>query len=248
VRANRDDIDRALQQALAAYHVPGVEAPPNYSVRIGGEGGAARSARGLSILYQSSSLAARSRRPSRIVKALAAFLASHREEPFDLLTANVLAFVADDGHAILAPRVVANAIEQVQPRAERKGLRIVDSPLVGIDVDTGEIVVEPGLELDGDVLARLDTDFPPSIGEPEPVAPGRYPLRGWAVFGASEAAGPVSRAVAVAGALGSILMDGHEGQPVLDALATVFGRVQTRAIWYEKPAEVVAQLLEIAAA
>jgi hypothetical protein len=260
-------VDAAVRQLLAAYLVDGVEAPANLSVRIGAtdeEGdeaaaavaangnGKRRSGRGqqIHLLYRSSSLVARSREPSRVLEALVSYLGAFLEEdPASLLKTSMLGLVAD-GHAIVAPRPLLGSLKVLQPRVERQGLRFVDTPFATIDPATGELVV-PGAPLDIDeaALHTLDVEFGGrGRGRAEPaVSPGRYAIRGWAVFsGGPDDTGPLSRAKAVAAAAGSVVMGERQAQDVLETLGDMFRSVPLEAFWYEKPLDAAKQLVRLA--
>jgi hypothetical protein len=250
-------VDAAIRQVLGAYLADGIEAPANLSVRIGGHeaepdaesGPKRRSERGkqLHLLYRSSGLAARSRLPSRILQALVSYLdgfAGHGSP--GVLRASALALVAD-GSAIVVPRALLGSLEALQPRLERQGLRFVDTPFVDIDPTAAELVIEPPtLRVDEGALYSLDQQFAsPGRSEP-PVGTGRFPIRGWAIFGGPEETGPVSRAKAVAAVAGSVALDGWEPQDVLEAFVAVFDSVPPVAIWYSRPQEAVEPLIRLA--
>jgi hypothetical protein len=257
VRSSRTEVDAVVRQLLAAYLVDGIEAPANLSVRIGGHGeepeadsgGKRRSDRGkqLHLLYRSSSLAARSRLPSRILQALVCYLDGlGGHGPRGVLRTSMLALVAD-GHAIVVPRALLGSLEALQPRLERQGLRFIDAPYADVDPTTAELVIDsPGLTVDEAALTALDRHFgSPGRAEP-PVGAGRFPIRGWAIFGGPEETGPVSRAKAVAAVAGSVALDGWEAQDVLEAFVTIFDAVSPVAIWYSRPQEAVEPLIRLA--
>jgi hypothetical protein len=258
VRSSRSEVDAAITQALRLYAVDDVEAPPNLSVRIGGyEHGSANDANGkrhgsgskhLHLLYRSSSLAARSRMPSRVVWALVSYLEGfvERTEGSPYLQTSALALVGDGG-AILVPRAMLGSIEQLQPRVERHGLRFVDCPTAVLDPVSAELVVpRPALEVDEIALQGLDDNFGGSSRPELPIQHGHYPIRSWAFFGSADDHGPLSRAKAVAAGAGTAIMDGLEPQPVLDAFVNVFDSVPAESIWYSGPQLAAEVLLGLA--
>lgn len=248
VRSSRVEVDAAIRAAFSSYVVEGVDAPPNYSVRIGVPDGDTHAGRALHVLYRSSIMIARSRRPSRILRALVAYLSSHLDTTSDLVTTSALAMVAD-GRAILAPRWLVNNLDVIQPRLERQGVMLVDTPFVDIDPATAELVVPSSpLEVDEQALAGLDQVFPPPGREAPPVGPGRYPLQGWAFVGSPEKTGPVSRATGVGEAMATVrITEGlSEAHRTLEALGSVLRVARPVAVWYTRAVEVVPQLVALA--
>jgi hypothetical protein len=241
------DVDATVRALLARYVVDGVKAPPNYSVRIGGSDAEGRGGRDLHLLYKSSTKAVRSRVPSRVLRGLVTYLASHTFTcPLDRLRTSAVALLAD-GDAVLAPPFLLRSLDVLQPRLERAGLRFVDAPFVQIDPAAAEVVVEPSaLDVDDSILQALDGRFASSDREPPAVEPGRYPLRGWAVRVDRGLVGPVSPGLGLARAAHHVALDGREVQDLLDTLGDLFGRITPFAIWDERPPDLVPQLLELA--
>jgi hypothetical protein len=261
-------VDSAIRQTLHRYLVEGVEAPANLSVRIGGStvagedpeaeeasvngNGKRRSGQGqhIHVLYRSSSLAARSRVPSRILWALVSYLdgfLDHAHADDSLLQTSMLGLVTD-GHAIVAPRSLLGSLKVLQPRLERQGMRFVDSPFAMVDPSTRELVV-PGspLEIDGDALHSLDKEFGARGRGDEGVRPGRYAIKGWASFAAgADDEGPMTRSKAVAAAAGAVLLRDQEPQSVLETLAEMFRVVPSHALWYDKPQDAAKSLIRLA--
>jgi hypothetical protein len=248
VRSSTVEADRLIQRVFAAYladcdhdHADEHDVV-DYFVRIGVAEQSERAGR-IHMLYESSVPAARSRRPSRIVHALAAHIASVPTTPRGLLCTSALALVSDDA-AILVPRGLVRAVNALQPRIERHGLRFLDRPKVLVDPVTREVVVPPvPLVLDEDAVDEFDTVFSASTREPAPVAIGRYPLRAWAMVGDADA--PPSRAAAVSAAMATI----RPVVPAPDALAQVrdiFDAVPQVALVPGRHADVARQLLAMA--
>jgi hypothetical protein len=134
----------------------------------------------------------------------------------------------------------------VERRLNGRGLRVVDAPWVLVDAESNEVVVpDPvaaGLGVDPDAFRELEDLTPSSHSDPA-VAPGRYPLVGWAFTGDGK---PMSRAQGVAFALR--LTNSTNGlQPTLDALAHVMRATPPVSVEWTAPALLAARLAEVAA-
>ena len=135
----------------------------------------------------------------------------------------------------------------VERRLNVRGLRVVDAPWVLVDVDTNEVVVpDPvaaGLARRTATRSARSTTSRPSSRPDPAVAPGRYPLMGWAFIGDGN---PMSRAQGVAFALR--LTNSTTGlQPTLDALAQVMRATPPVSVEWAAPAKLAARLAEVAA-
>ena len=201
VRTDSEWLDGIIRKALSAYHVPGVEAPTNFSVVVpqakpnGGP-------KGLNMLYEGHSNLVRSRHPERVVEALFQYLAKYLpDEPNGYLKIRDLALVRD-GQSILVPRGVVIWLDLLAPRLSRAGWQFVDRPWSTLDLDTAELVVPPPmLSVDGGWEDEIGVGQ--SQREPAAVGPGRYPLAGWGVF--SEEKGVMTPAAGVAAAAGTVI-------------------------------------------
>jgi hypothetical protein len=156
-----------------------------------------------------------------------------------LLSVHAIAFVGDRG-AVIAPSTLRQWIATVERRLNVKGLRVVDTPVVLIDVDRNEVVVPaPALEADWSALDDLVRLTP--FVRPDPVVTaGRYALRRWAFFGDAN----ISRAQAVA--LASRIAADHDGvQAMLEALAQVIRRTPVASVPWVEPAKLATALAEL---
>lgn len=185
VRTNAPEVDAVLRLALRTYLANDVEAPANFSLRIGEQQGRGRE--GLHILYDASEQLARSSAPSRVVSALFAHLASH-EASYEAGTGDSLLplripAVVVDGVAVLVSRHLGPIVLDVEPRLRASGLELVENPVLAVDTETRELVVlRPAIALDpGTPMALTDLDRALSTGRtaPRPASDGRYPLAGW---------------------------------------------------------------------
>jgi hypothetical protein len=184
VRSTDPEVDDLLRVALSAYVDDDVEAPVNFSLRIGGRESRGRA--GLHILYQASDQLARNAAPSQVVRALFAQLASYGSGPAgDWLRLRVPAVVVH-GVAVLVLPELAPVVLDVEPRLRRSGLELVESPVVDIDTATRELVVSPpAIDLAaGTTAALVELDRARPATRPGPTAAyGRYPLGGWVATG-----------------------------------------------------------------
>jgi thiol-disulfide isomerase/thioredoxin len=242
VRADSIATDALLGRLLAAHRLPSdVEAPDNYSVVIT-EGGK-RSARSLNLLLWGPTTVVRSRSPRRVLLALAAYLDGLLEPEGDLLRTTNVGAIVDDG-AILLPGVVAQWLEDVQPRLSRLGVRLVDQPFTTIDPDRLELVVpEPRVKVDEAALADISEPAPSRSEQPR-VEPGRYPLRAWTVWETDEIDGPLSRARAVAGSLPSIMSKPEDVEALLPQLGSLLERISPVPLVFSTPDELAESLKE----
>ena len=183
VRTNAPEVDAVLRLALGAYLADDVEAPANFSLRIGEQQGRGRE--GLHILYDASEQLARSSAPSRVVSALFAHLASHEasyEAGTDdgLLPLRIPAVVVG-GVAVLVSRHLRPILLDVEPRLRASGLELVESPVLTVDTATRELVVtRPAIALDPGTpmaLTELDRTLSTrrSAPDPRPKAAIRWP-------------------------------------------------------------------------
>jgi len=220
--------------------VDGVDAPPNYSVRIDLANAAPGRVRVLNMLYQSSTLVVRARSPRRVVEGLVAYLSAYADSGQGLLT-RAAALVHVDGTALLVPRDLLARLEILEPRLKRHGLRFVDRLIVAIDPTTAELVVSPRLvEVDASEL------LPEAAGGDLPtVAPGRYPIAAWALSQGPGIEGPMSKAASVAAASRSVLGMTSRPQWALESLASIIRRAPGIAIRADDSVALAARLASL---
>ncbi len=234
-----------LRRALAAHLVEPDDDPasPNFSLHVAEDDGA-RGAKQFHLLYRGVTAVVRTRDLRRLVDGLLGYLSAAVERPDgDMVRLDVLALVKD-GAAVLAPASIRSLLPSVERRLNAKGLGVVDRPWSCVDVTTGELVVpEPDLSVDRSALDQLGRG---SRGDGA-VAPGRYPVVGWAFGAGPDAQGPMSRALAVSLAGGRIL-DRHtlDPQARLDRLAALLGRLEPVGVWAERLDGLVEPLVALA--
>ena len=220
-----------IRAALSTYMVDGLEAPPNFSVVLADDGGQPHLASGLNFLYRNHVAIVRSRRPSRVLSGLFAYLAGYLTPPSNGLLRVPGVGLVKNGRAVVAPTNITTWTDILAPRLNRNGVQFVDAPSVALDADRGELVVEEtALVVDRTALAALGQQRAGS--EPPAVEPGRYPLDGWALFvGDEEDMGPLSIANGiVAAGPGVIHHAGLKPERVIEALGRLFGSAQPVAV------------------
>ncbi|MDP8969906.1 MAG: hypothetical protein M3N52_05330, partial [Actinomycetota bacterium] len=192
VRPSSAQLREVLRALLAGYVVEQVQAPPNFSVRVGED--AEPGTKPLHLLYHSHTRVVRARSPRRVVDALLGRLELFADpaQPRDRLRVDALGLVGGD-RAVLVPARLRRKLATIERRLNHAGLAVVDLPHVDLDVATGELIhATAGLRLDPAALAALDGwERDPQ----ETVRPGRYPVVAWLLDGAGGQ--PLSRAAGV---------------------------------------------------
>jgi hypothetical protein len=234
-----------VRAALREYVVEGVEAPPNFSVIIGEEQTEGDLAAGLHFLHRNHTTIVRTRRPERVMEALFRYLAGYlpSTESDGLIRVTGVGLVKE-GMAVLAPRTITTWTAKLAPRLNRSGVQYIDAPLVTVDVDRGEVVVEdPDLFIDRTALESLGRRG--SGKEPDSVKPGRYPLVGWAIFAGNEdQIGPISAAQGVvAAAPGLMRTTDLNAEEIMEALGRVFVRTTPVAVGSPTQGDLSSKLL-----
>lgn len=181
IRSPTAAVDALVRELLQAYVVDVEGAPANYSLLVRDAETDRRPTRHVHLLYRSLTAVARSRNPGRVVHALLHHLDSVAHPPADhLLTVRAIPLLAGD-RAMLVPIELLADLKTIQPHLRRAGLRVVDVPYATLDPATAALVVPPcGLDLHPGALAKLDQLERSGGTEDAPVAPGHYPLAGWA--------------------------------------------------------------------
>jgi hypothetical protein len=242
VRSSTDQFDARLRRALAAHLAPDVEAPANYSCKLA-TGERTRGQRSLHFLYRGTSAIVRTRSERRLMHALLAELSWYAAPPDpSLLSVHGVGLAGANG-AVVAPPALRPWLSTNERRLQSKGLRIIDTPTVLVDPARAEVVVpEPALTLDRAAIAAYGRP-----GDDEIVAPGRFPIRGWAFFTepTEHDTVPRARAVAMAAQLATNV-DAFGLQESLEGFADVMRGLEPRALTARRPGDVVAPLVAMA--
>ena len=247
VRADSLATDEVLGRLFAEHRLSDdVEAPDNYSVVLGESNKSGT--RALNLLLWANTTVTRSRSPRRVVLALANYMSSVLEQEDGFLrTRNVGALVGDET-AILLPSIVVQWIEQIQPKLNRLGVRLVDEPYSRVDPERLELVVsEPLVRVDESALAALPEPGK-SRSELPRVEPGRYPLRAWTVWETSEPDRELTRARAVAASLPSVIAGLGGLDDLLPQLGSLLERISPMPLVFTTAEELADSLKESLAA
>lgn len=202
--------------ALLGDHAVGEEADPNFSVRLedrGPDGAVTR----LHTLHRGHDLVGRTRGRGALLEVLVehleAFACLGRDGVVDLEAGWLLR----DGEAVLTPPGWLESLVVAQRRLARGGWRVAHRGFVGIEADSGRVVVD---------VPRLT----PGAAGDRRVAPGRYRVRLVLVEPSGLGPGPVRRGPVLARLVGRVEAVGHAGpQRTLSGLATMLAGAETRA-------------------
>lgn len=196
VRFDSAELHALVDEALAEHVMRDDEAPAYFSLRLG-KRSRRRSVAPLHHVYVGGQPVFGSRDIKRIVGALVNLLgASLPREDNGLLHIQTVVVGSSSG-AVLAPPDLLSMTKPVDKMLTSAGVALSDGAAVGLDVATGEVVIEPApLDVAWSVLngERLDP-VGHSADEPR-LAPGRYPVHRWLVSSGPDAVGPQRRAAA----------------------------------------------------
>ena len=235
VRSSTKEADDLLRRVLGAYLVPDLEAPPNYSLRIGGR---QRVGTELSQVYRSGTLIARCRSAGEAVMALLHELCRHQpEDPEGLLRVDAAVLLAHTG-VVLAPKPMRRLLIEKGTRLEAWGAALLPVPFARIDPLTAEVVGgRPTLTIDHEALCALG-----SARGIVAAQAARSPIVGWGFFGTEGA--EVSSARAAGLATPTVLNAAQVGrQAALDVLAEVFRRISPSVLCSQKLPEMLTALM-----
>ncbi|HEY3725348.1 MAG TPA: PqqD family protein [Acidimicrobiia bacterium] len=219
VGTNSRRADEVLRAALARHLVPmpdqGLMMPPFFALDVH-DHPAAVGSQPLHLLTRGADLVARSRRPSRVVRALVAHLATYGDlGPLGLGAVSGLVAGRDGQAIIVEPPGDRFRFGHVAARA---GFAVADMPVALVDAGRGEVLVgAPGLDVDATAIDALDEES----SERDPVEPlpwGRYRIAALAL------APPVSAAAALL-ALGPVVGDHRDHERAVDALLALVDSV-----------------------
>jgi hypothetical protein len=211
-------LSNRVHATLADRMVGGVDAPPNYSLRLEtpepGRKGPARAY----ALYRSQCLLLRTRKRERVLRALVRCLSGHVESLDGLVRVRQLAVVGSSG-AVILPHELHWRLEALEPRLGTNAMWLADPPFIDIDAATGELVFAPPMiEFDAAALGAASD---------RPVPYGRYPIREWAILGRDE-----SETVTAHAALAAVMpmVDGDvDHSAAMEAILHIMSR--TRVTW-----------------
>lgn len=216
----RGDSEATMSRLSARLgdHAVAEEADPNFSVRLDDRGSDGPVTR-LHTLHRGHDLVGRVRARGALLEVLVehleAFACLGRDGVVDLEAGWLLR----DGEAVLTPPGWLESLVVAQRRLARDGWRVAHRGFVGIEAESGRVVV------DAPRLAPGTAD-----GGDRRVAPGRYRVRLVLVGPSGLEPGPVRRGPVLARLVGRVEAVGHLGaQRTLSGLAAMLARAETRA-------------------
>lgn len=216
-----DHLRTAFDKYVISEHT---SRPVNYSVRL------SRDARTFHTLHRGSCMVLGSPDPQRILGALVRHVEAHAPASDGTVAMQALA-VLDGGGVTLVPTLLEEDLRSVERRLTEEGVALLDAPFVSVDLQAGELVVEPWSDVDHAALDELAALAPTPRRLDPPIPEGRYPLRRWLFMDYWQAPGPYSRATATRRA--ALLVrggPGAAGPDVLQRLAALFESVEAAGI------------------
>jgi hypothetical protein len=217
VRTNDDEMTELLLGALRPHVEPGVDAPPNLSLKFGETDGRVRD---LHFLYRSGLSVVRTDSRGRLLRGALRHLDGFTQDNPDATRVNAKLLVRD-GDAMLVDGRFGGTVDVLGRRLDRLGYRIADVHAPLLDRETLEIRLQSSdLQMDADGLAEIDRRYPPTRQEVE-LQDGRYRLRGLVAWSVTEphAQSPAQRYAELA----SLVTDraGHISTDDFDVLARI---------------------------
>jgi hypothetical protein len=177
--------------------------------------GAVAGVQSVARLHRGAEVLLRSRDPQRVVRALAAQLASHVAPP---ARPALRALAVGRGARVVLVPLPANRVAYERAAAVA-GLAVSPAEVVFVEADRPRLVVgAPGLDADPAPLRCVAAGRLHLAGEPAPLADGTYDVAAVAVPGAATAATALAE-------LGPVRRPGIDDRPALDALLALVARV-----------------------
>ena len=201
-----EEVCAAVEAAFSSYIVRHSDIPiaahdarPAFSLTLATSNVDERGIKPLHLLYRGGEVVVSGRNASRVLNALAPYLAFHG----DLSGAGVVAIpglvVAKAGTNPGEPVMLLQAAARLTGREQRlakAGLMVADSPAIWLDPVTNEVVVgAPGVSFDSSSLMSLAKGFPRLGADISLLSPGRYPVHAVSARGAHD---PLSALLAFA--------------------------------------------------
>lgn len=201
-----EDVCGAVEAAFSSYVVAPSEIPehlqdarPAFSLTLATNKVDPRGIKPLHLLYRGGEVVVSGRNASRVLNALASYLALHG----DLSDAGVVAIpgvvVAKAGAKPGEPVMLLQATPRLNGRERRlakAGIMVADSPAIWLNAATNEVVVgSPGVSFDSSSLIRLAEEYQSLGTDISILSPGRYPVHAVSALGAGD---PLSALLAFA--------------------------------------------------
>jgi hypothetical protein len=212
----------AVEAAFADYVLAPSDVPvfahdarPAFSITLAMSEVDSRGIKPLHLLYRGGEVVVSGRNASRVLNALAPYLAFHG----DLESSGVVPIPGlvvakagtNPGEPVMLLQAVARLIGR-ERRLAKAGLMIADSPAIWLDPSTYEVVVgAPGISFDSSFLSSLAEASPRLGTDISILSPGRYPVQAVSAHGAHDS---ISALLAFAPPI--------EGWPMADATLEAF--------------------------
>lgn len=209
VRSSDAELTRLLRHALDRYLVEDPAAPLNFSLEV------ASKPAGFHALYRGECPVLRTRDPDRLLNALRTHLDATLEKDEDELVVFDASALVQEGRAILVPERARSALLTFDRRLRAAGMTPVDAPRVAVHLADGELVIEPQVHFNAEVLAELRRALPAGRRSEEFVSAGRFPVDRWVVGEHLLHAGLGTRAPAIVEAWSSVSAAGRLRAPEL---------------------------------
>lgn len=175
LRADTDALTDALRAALHRHVDDSAPGTTTYSVRLSQDR--------MHFLYWGGCSAVRTRDPRRLLEGLLSHVGGHGPRPVGTHRLPALVLV-HGGRAVLAPDGWRSELARLEPHLHRLGVATFDGPWTDVDLTVGEVVISrPAITLDSSAVPALVALAPATPRRDPTVPPGRYPVRGWALWG-----------------------------------------------------------------
>lgn len=228
IRANSESTESIVGEYLAAHQLPeDVRAPENFYVSL--HHGADQRVRSLNTLVTGSATVARSRSPRQVMVALVQHLSCLLDPEPGLFRIDAMGATLD-GKGVLLPKAVRFWLDRMQAPLARLGFGLAQQPFAHVDPISRELVVNPSRVHVNDAALRRVAGSPPAPSEPPPVVAGRYSLASWLIPVHHGFIGAVSPAEAVAGALGTLVLDPAELPRAVEPMADLIEHLEVIAV------------------
>jgi hypothetical protein len=237
VRSDPAPFSKRIRTMLAAHLVEGLDAPPNYSIRLETrEPGRKAPAHGY-VLYRSQCLLLRTRRRERVLRALMTSLSGHVEPLDGLLRVRQLAVIGRSG-AVILPNELFWRLEALEPRLGEHGVRLVEPPFVDIDAGTGDLILAPPtMDVDPAKTGRGWPGFASADGH----ARSRHPIVEWTFLGPDD--GPLTPHAAL-GVVMPLLHEGSQSSSVaLEVVLRTLARAKLQHIGRERSSRLLERIV-----
>ncbi len=201
-----EDACTAVEAAFSSYLVARSDIPapvhvarPAFSLTLATNRVDSRGIKPLHLLYRGGEVVVSGRDASRVLNALAPYLALHGDLPAAGVVAIPGLVVAKAGTKPGEPVMLLQANTRLSGRERRlakAGIMVADSPAIWLDPATNEVLVgAPGVSFDSSSLTSLAEGLPRLGADIAILSPGRYPVHAVSARGAHD---PLSALLAFA--------------------------------------------------